>query len=77
MQHTCHADGCGAQVPPAMCMCRRHWFMVPKSLRDRVWATYRPGQEIDKRPSDEYREAAYRAAEAVAQTEGRRAAREG
>jgi hypothetical protein len=25
-------------------MCRRHWFMVPKPLRDAVLATYRPGQ---------------------------------
>lgn len=22
-------------------MCRRHWYMVPKELRDRVWATAR------------------------------------
>ena len=46
--------------------------MVPKYLRDQVWATYRPGQEVDKRPSDEYRTAAYEAVEAVAWKEGRR-----
>jgi hypothetical protein len=31
--------------------------MLPKRLRDRIWATYRPGQERDKRPSPEYMEA--------------------
>lgn len=72
MSHTCHAEGCTVEVPPSMWGCRRHWFMVPKPLRDRVWATYRPGQEIDKRPSDEYREAAFAAVEAVARKEGRR-----
>ena len=28
--------------------------MLPKELRDRVWRAYRPGQEIDKRPSAVY-----------------------
>ena len=35
-------------------MCKRHWFMLPKALRDEIWRTYRPGQEIDKNPSAEY-----------------------
>jgi hypothetical protein len=34
--------------------CRTHWFKLPKHLRDRVWATYRPGQEISKDPSAAY-----------------------
>jgi hypothetical protein len=25
-----------------MFMCKRHWFMVPKTLRDEVWLHYRP-----------------------------------
>jgi hypothetical protein len=25
-------------------MCRRHWYVVPKQIRDRVWATWRSGQ---------------------------------
>lgn len=58
MPHTCHADGCTMPVPPKMFMCRTHWFKLPKRLRDRIWATYRPGQEIDKRPSLAYLEAA-------------------
>jgi hypothetical protein len=35
-------------------MCKPHWYTLPKSLRDRIWATYRPGQEVTKDPSDEY-----------------------
>jgi hypothetical protein len=37
-----------------MFMCRKHWFMVPKSLRDMVWEHYVPGQEQRKDPTEEY-----------------------
>jgi hypothetical protein len=43
---------------------------VPKPLRDRVWATYRPGQEDDWQPSEAYLEAARAAVVAVAEQEG-------
>jgi hypothetical protein len=58
MAHTCHAPGCTVEVPPKLFMCSVHWFMLPKPMRDRIWTTYRPGQEIDKKPSKEYVEAA-------------------
>ena len=32
----------------------QHWFRLPPALRARVWRAYRPGQEVDKRPSEEY-----------------------
>lgn len=57
-RHTCHATGCDLAVPPKMFTCRRHWFRLPKSYRDAIWATYRPGQEVTKDPSPEYLEAA-------------------
>lgn len=56
--HTCHWPGCGKAVPPAMWGCKAHWFSLPKPLRDRIWLTYRPGQEISKTPSLKYIEAA-------------------
>jgi hypothetical protein len=56
--HHCHWTGCKAEVPPAMWGCKRHWFKLPKALRDRIWAAYRPGQEIDQRPSRDYLEVA-------------------
>lgn len=58
MAHTCHWPGCGTKVPPAMWGCKSHWFRLPKDLRNRIWATYRTGQEISKTPSREYVEAA-------------------
>lgn len=52
--HHCHWPGCGLQVPPAMWGCKRHWMKLPKRLRDRIWATYRPGQEANATPSALY-----------------------
>ena len=57
--HTCHWPGCKRQVHPAMFMCKGHWYRLPKALRDRIWATYRLGQEIDMNPIEEYLEAAH------------------
>ena len=48
--HHCHAKHCPLLCPPERLTCPRHWFMAPKPLRDRVWATYRPGQCDDKNP---------------------------
>ena len=52
--HTCHWPGCEVQVPPAMYMCKRHWFKLPKALQNKIWSAYRPGQEITMTPSREY-----------------------
>jgi hypothetical protein len=56
--HACHWPGCEKSVPPAMWGCTPHWFALPKRLRDRIWATYRRGQEDTKTPSREYLEVA-------------------
>lgn len=53
-EHECHWPGCKRQVPPAQWGCKQHWFKLPKLLRDKVWAAYRPGQEVDMTPSEEY-----------------------
>ncbi|MCA8949329.1 MAG: hypothetical protein KDE27_07490 [Planctomycetes bacterium] len=53
-----------------MLMCRRHWFMVPKPIRDRVWLHYRAGQcELNPPPSTEWHAAADEAIAAVAAKE--------
>lgn len=52
--HTCHWPGCTIQVPEAMWGCKPHWFTIPRRLRDRIWKTYRPGQENTLDPSPEY-----------------------
>lgn len=52
--HECHWPSCTAQVPPAKWGCLRHWRMLPKRLRDRIWDTYEVGQEETLSPSREY-----------------------
>ena len=54
MAHTCHWPGCTKAVPPAMWGCKPHWFALPKALRDNIWKTYVPGQEITKTPNGAY-----------------------
>lgn len=70
--HLCHANDCTERVPPRMLMCKRHWYMVPKPLRDAVWDNYVPGQERRKDPTAAYLSAAQAAIDAVARKEGRR-----
>ena len=53
-QHHCHWPGCEKQVPPAMWGCKQHWFALPQGLRNRIWATYKPGQEKTMTPSPQY-----------------------
>lgn len=53
-KHHCHWPNCTKDVPPAMWGCKEHWFKLPKRLRDRIWATYRPGQEVTMTPSKAY-----------------------
>ena len=48
MLHVCHARGCTIPVPPKLFMCKRHWFSLPKIMRDAVWREYQPGQEQRK-----------------------------
>ncbi len=54
LPHACHWPGCSTQVPPAIWGCRKHWFALPASIRSRIWSTYRQGQEVDMRPSEQY-----------------------
>lgn len=64
--HGCHWPGCMAEVKPAYWGCRRHWYMLPRLIRAKIWAAYRPGQEVSKKPSKEYVDAANEAQEWIA-----------
>lgn len=57
-KHHCHWPGCTQQVPPAKWGCLKHWFMLPKYLRDQIWEAFRPGQEKNFSPSRKYLEVA-------------------
>ena len=65
--HTCHWPDCEKQVPAAMWGCKPHWFRLPPGIRKRIWATYRPGQEITKTPSAAYLAVAREAQEWIAE----------
>lgn len=71
MPHHCHARACKTPVRPELLMCRRHWGMVTPRLQRAVWATYRPGQCDDKRPSKDWHKAADAAIGYVASLEHR------
>jgi hypothetical protein len=53
-----------------MLMCRKHWSRVPAVVQRAVYATYRPGQCDDKRPSLEWHQAADAAIGYVAVQDG-------
>lgn len=69
-RHHCHWPGCDKQVPPAMWGCKAHWFALPKHLRDRIWETYVPGQEVTMTPDDDYLAAARAVQDWIAQRHG-------
>jgi len=39
--HRCPAPGCPVEVPPEELACSRHWYSIPKPLRDELWRAYR------------------------------------
>jgi hypothetical protein len=45
----CPVSGCDEPTDPSRLMCRRHWYQVPKALRDRVWATWQSGDGASSR----------------------------
>ena len=53
-RHHCHWPGCDTLVTPAAWGCREHWYRLPGHLRDRIWRSYRVGQERTKTPSAAY-----------------------
>jgi hypothetical protein len=58
----CPIPRCERPIDPSRLMCRVHWYMVPKKLRDEVWATWRSGYAAY---SGEHRGAVHKAVVAV------------
>lgn len=59
----CPVPSCRMLIDPSRLMCSHHWYLVPKPLRDRVWATWRSG---DAAESHEHRDAVLLAVSAAA-----------
>lgn len=43
MNHDCPAKVCTKSVSQSMLMCRAHWYMVPKPLRNAVYDAWANG----------------------------------
>jgi hypothetical protein len=39
----CPVAGCAAVISASRLMCRRHWYRLPKPIRDLVWFSWRSG----------------------------------
>lgn len=42
--HLCGWPDCRRPVPLEMWGCKRHWYALPKELRDAIWSGYRKGR---------------------------------
>jgi hypothetical protein len=49
-KHTCQVDDCIAVIPIAWVMCRRHWQMLPRPMRDALWSEYLVSVELGPAP---------------------------
>jgi hypothetical protein len=72
MKHKCHAVDCEVQVSPRLLMCLKHWRLVRPDVQREAWRLYRPGQEIDKKPSLGYLAIHHIAVACVADREGKK-----
>lgn len=59
---TCPVEGCTRTHARTKLMCRVHWYMVPKQLRDELWDAYR-GQGVLSEEYGETRDKCIAAAE--------------
>lgn len=41
--HNCPASGCTLNVATHKLLCRTHWYMVPRALREAVYAAWANG----------------------------------
>jgi hypothetical protein len=42
----CPVPGCSDSIDATRLICRRDWNLLPKKLRDQVWATWRSGEGV-------------------------------
>lgn len=51
-KHTCPIAGCGTRIFAGLLMCRRHWGLVPRVLKDevnRTWRAFSNGSTVEAR----------------------------
>lgn len=42
--HRCGWPGCKRPIPLAMWGCNRHWYSLPKEIRDAIWQGWKVGK---------------------------------
>ena len=42
--HECPAVSCRRKIEVKFLMCQKHWFMLPKGMRESLWHHYKNGQ---------------------------------
>lgn len=67
--HKCPVDGCSRSRGDRQLMCKKHWYMVPKELRDNVYRTARRMWDGEGGATHAWSEAADAAVAAVEEKE--------
>ena len=73
VRSTCPWPGCPKTTRANYLMCRAHWYALPFEIRERILATFRPGQTaLTASPEylDALRDALHYARHAAAQDDG-------
>ena len=52
--HKCAARSCDKQISLNLLFCGRHWMMIPRRIRERIWIEYHTGIKKDTHPTPEY-----------------------
>ena len=69
----CQLDGCGREKRHDQLFCKHHWFMVPKSIQNRVWNSWRRVQRHEGSGAiSDYRTAVQEATTAVQERDAKR-----
>lgn len=74
-KHTCHLPNCDVETPRQFLFCKRHWFLVSRETRIRVWRAYREAGGSDgciQRATKEWVEAVNLAEKEVLEKEAQR-----
>lgn len=68
---TCHATACKQPIATDRFMCVKHWYMLPRYMRLKLWDAFKPGEVDDLDPNRKYCEVARECIVNIARQEGK------
>ena len=71
--HKCAARSCDKRISLNLLMCGRHWMLLPRRIRERIWSEYHKGIADGTHPTGAY---ALAVDEAVRAVDGKELARQ-